>query len=598
MLQYLKKFLYVIRTDIKKIIILLLALIFSSAIEAFSIGLVGPFINLASYPNIIFQNYWLNWAYTESGVISPNQFIAIIGLLIIVLFCIKSYIYWWVQTYIVIFAYQVQGKLIRKLLHAYLSAPYTFHLDKSSAYVIQNIIKETQNFTNSTLIPIINFASSLVVTLCLGVLLTITNLATVILILGILLPLLLIFKHFKNQLSYWGRESSDANESIIRIINHGLGGIKETKVIGCSSYFRFQLSEQTRRYLDSASGYYSFLLLPRVIIESILVLFLIGLTSVFLILNQDIKQLTTVVSVFGLASIRLIPAVNNLASGASAIRYSSITLNKLYQDLKELELVETNKLEIVTLKNLVKRDESRQKNEIRFRNKIVLDAVNYRYPDAEKNSLNNLFLTITKGQSIAFIGRSGAGKTTLVDVILGLLIPTSGDIKVDGKSVYDNLRSWQDLIGYIPQSIFLIDDTIERNIAFGVPDSLIDRGRLNKAIQTAQLVELIEKLPKGTQTTVGERGVLLSGGQRQRIGIARALYHEREILILDEATAALDNETESLISEAIQSLSGAKTLIIIAHRLTTIEHCHKIHLMEKGCILKSGTYKEVVLGEE
>ncbi|MEM7591327.1 MAG: ATP-binding cassette domain-containing protein, partial [Cyanobacteria bacterium P01_A01_bin.83] len=197
--------------------------------------------------------------------------------------------------------------------------------------------------------------------------------------------------------------------------------------------------------------------------------------------------------------------------------------------------------------------------------------------------------------SIALIGKSGAGKTTLVDVILGLLQPNSGDIRVDGQSIYNNLRSWQNLIGYIPQSIFLIDDTIERNVAFGVPDHMIDRTRVEKAIRTAQLEELVEQMPQGIKTMVGERGLRLSGGQRQRIGIARALYHEREILVLDEATSALDNETEKLVSEAISSLAGTKTLIIIAHRLTTVENCDRIYMMEKGRIVKSGSYQEVVL---
>ena len=193
------------------------------------------------------------------------------------------------------------------------------------------------------------------------------------------------------------------------------------------------------------------------------------------------------------------------------------------------------------------------------------------------------------------IGKSGAGKTTLVDVLLGLFTPGSGDITVDGVSVYDNLRAWQNIIGYVPQSIFLIDDTLERNIAFGVPDGLIDRHRLTKAIEMAQLSEVVAQLPNGIKTVVGERGLLLSGGQRQRVGIARVLYHEREVLVFDEATAALDTETERLITEATKALSGTKTIVIIAHRLSTIEHCDCIYQIEQGKIIKSGSYQEVVL---
>jgi ATP-binding cassette, subfamily B, bacterial PglK len=231
---------------------------------------------------------------------------------------------------------------------------------------------------------------------------------------------------------------------------------------------------------------------------------------------------------------------------------------------------------------------------MQFRESIVLDQVNYAYPSTSEVVLKNLSLSIQKGQAIALIGRSGAGKTTLVDIILGLLTPTQGDIQVDGESIYNDLRAWQNSIGYIPQSIFLMDDTLARNIAFGVPDRLIDYGRLDQAIQAAQLTELVADLPEGMETVLGERGVRLSGGQRQRVGIARALYHEREILVLDEATAALDNETEKLVNDAIKSLSGTKTLIIIAHRLTTIEHCDRVYLLEKGRVVKSGSYAEVV----
>ena len=230
-----------------------------------------------------------------------------------------------------------------------------------------------------------------------------------------------------------------------------------------------------------------------------------------------------------------------------------------------------------------------------FGHEIVLDDVSYQYPETASHSIKDVSLTIKKGESIAFVGKSGAGKTTLVDVILGLLTPQKGDIRVDNLSIYKNLEGWQRIIGYIPQSIFLIDDTIERNIAFGVPDELIDKQRIYEAIRSAHLEEVVQKLPEGIKTKVGERGVLLSGGQRQRIGIARALYHECEILVLDEATAALDNETERLVTEAIKSLGGNKTVITIAHRLSTIEHCDCIYQLEQGKIIKTGNYKEVIL---
>jgi ABC-type multidrug transport system fused ATPase/permease subunit len=283
------------------------------------------------------------------------------------------------------------------------------------------------------------------------------------------------------------------------------------------------------------------------------------------------------------------------------LRYSTPVVDQLYFDLQEVEKASWSHIsevpQITPGAKLMSKSQTAP-SKLKFTDRIEVEELTFRYAADADLTLNHINLQIQKGQAIGLIGRSGAGKSTLVDVILGLLTPESGDIKVDGVSVLNDLRAWQSLIGYIPQSIFLMDQTIARNIAFGVADEHIDLHRLNRAVEAAQLSELVDQLPDGLDTFVGERGIRLSGGQRQRIGIARALYHEREILILDEATSALDNETEALVSQAIQSLSGTKTMIIIAHRLSTIEHCDRIYLLEKGQVVKSGSYQEVVLGEQ
>jgi ABC-type multidrug transport system fused ATPase/permease subunit len=285
------------------------------------------------------------------------------------------------------------------------------------------------------------------------------------------------------------------------------------------------------------------------------------------------------------------------------MRSNTHALDKLYYEFKELE--DLNDADERWLLRTTDTSNSRIKNtnlskkgiDFSFDNEIRIENLTFQYLNAKDNALDGISLTINKGESIGLIGKSGSGKTTLVDVILGLYMPQVGDIKVDGTSVYRDLRTWQNMLGYVPQSIFLIDDTLERNIAFGVPDALIDQDRLEKAIAMAQLEEVVSNLPEGIKTVVGERGVLLSGGQRQRVGIARVLYHEREILVFDEATSALDSETELLVTEATKALSGQKTIIIIAHRLSTIEHCDRIYQLDRGKVIKSGSYKEVVIGE-
>jgi ABC-type multidrug transport system fused ATPase/permease subunit len=435
---------------------------------------------------------------------------------------------------------------------------------------------------------------------------------------------------------------------MIQIINHGLGGIKETKIIGCESFFEEQLADEARKFGEASGGFYSLRIAPRILIETLLVVFLIGFTSVLLITNQSLESMFAVLSVFALASIRLIPAITNVLNANTTLRSSVHALNSLYFDLKELdevktELISKQKSYLHRSSDLNIQTSSSSASSLQavlpstpssaptvdlngtysdylnaayldylngtyvqgstpkppslekaiFMKKIQLHHVVYRYPSRPEDAISDVSLVINKGESVAFVGKSGAGKTTLVDIILGLLTPDQGDITVDDQSIYSNIRAWQNLIGYIPQSIFLTDQTIEKNIAFGIDVNDIDPTRLEEAIRAAQLTEVIANLPKGVKTKVGERGIQLSGGQRQRVGIARAIYHGREILVLDEATAALDSETESLVTESIKSLSGTKTILIIAHRLSTIEHCDRVYLMDKGRLVKSGTFAEV-----
>ncbi|MBW4518509.1 MAG: ABC transporter ATP-binding protein/permease [Scytolyngbya sp. HA4215-MV1] len=597
-MNFLSKFLYVLPS--KPIILLpwLLAFICSSILEVFGIGIIGPFIGLASHSGIIYQNIWLHRAYTILGVKQESHFIALIGILVILIFCFKSLIVWYTQSRIFKFSYLQQEKLISRLMHSYIEAPYELFINKNTVQVINNVVGQTKTFTDKILSTFLVSVSNLVTILAISFLLCLVSPVAVLSLLLILSPLLVLFNAFKGKVKAWSKALHEADLGILRGINHGLGGFKETRVIGCGSYFEEETLQQAHQMAEVSIKFYAFKLAPRFIIEVILVVFLVGLISIALLFNQGVEELIPVLSIFALASIRLIPACTNLANGLSILRNNSHQMNQLYLDLKELENAHMEAglhLPMMTEKSEKGSYLENKLSKISFIEKIVLDRVSFRYGSEGGNVLDQVSITIPKGQAIGLIGRSGAGKTTLVDVILGLLIPQSGDIQVDGLSIYSDLRSWQNLIGYIPQSIFLIDDTIERNIAFGLPDHQIDAQRLEKAIRAAQLTEVIEHLPNGVKTRVGERGIMLSGGQRQRVGIARALYHKREILVLDEATSALDNETERLVTEAIQALSGIKTMIIIAHRLTTLEHCDQVYLLDKGAIVRSGSLQEVML---
>ncbi|MGB3312384.1 MAG: ABC transporter ATP-binding protein [Nodosilinea sp.] len=593
MIQYFKKIWYILGDSKKKLPLLMLVFVVSSMAETFGIGLLGPFFAIVSDPTLIDRTPVLQGISNVLGIQSDKSFIVFLCGLIVSVFLIKSVLYFFSKYYILHFSHSHRGKMIETLNRAYLNSDYNYFIDKNSANLLKNITVETQDFCYKILLSLLYGISNLLILFFLLLLMMATDLLLLLVTLAAIAPIFLVIFSMRKKLRIWGRTVSEATQNIIKTLNHGLGGFKETRVIGCASYFEAQMAEYTQQYAHTASLSASFNMLPRILIETALVVFIVlFIAASQLFLTRSADALIASLSVFAVASIRLLPAASQVMSALGGIQSTRHVADILYADLKEAEnqLVKHN----YTQKDAGGSLSANPPEIMGFTKQINLHNVLYRYSEKIEPAINDISLEINKGESIAFIGKSGAGKTTLVDIILGVLTPQEGDITVDGVSIYKNLRAWQNLVGYIPQSIFLLDDTVERNIAFGVPDHLINQDRLEKSIASAQLEELVQQLPNGISTRVGERGVMLSGGQRQRIGIARALYHEREVLVLDEATSALDNETEQKVSEAIQKLSGEKTVIIIAHRLSTVEHCDRVYLMEKGELRKSGSYTEVV----
>jgi ABC-type multidrug transport system fused ATPase/permease subunit len=603
MIKYLSKVWYILKGSRKKLPFIITVFIATSVLEALGIGAIGPFLALASNPDDVLNIKVLEWLYSHLNLSSTDDFIPILGLIIAAVFLVKSIFYFVGKFYVARFSFNQQAQLSSRLLKSYLIAPYTFHLKKNSAAIINNIIGETQYFNYGAMQPLLTSLGNFIVLILLFVLLAGTDLTLLVIISIILLATFISFFQLRNFYKRWGKEVSQATEASIRVIRHSLGGLKETRIIGCEDYFENQINHEVGIIADRGTKSTAFRDLPRIVIETVLVIFILAFVCLARIfLDQDMEEITSTMAIFGLAGIRLIPAASNLISSMGILQNRSYAVDQLYHDLKELED------EGVKLNTLIPNRLQQQRNtasngslanqkptSMNFTKEVELQSLDYSYPGSVDLALQEVSLTFKKGESIAFIGKSGAGKTTLVDVILGLLKPVRGDIQVDGVSIYDDLKAWKNLVGYIPQSIFLMDDTIQRNIAFGVPDELIDQDKMKLSVTTACLDELIDDLPDGLNTVIGEAGTRLSGGQRQRIGIARALYHEREILVLDEATSALDNETEKYVSEAINALAGNKTLIMIAHRLTTVENCDRIYLMEHGQIIKSGSYEEVVV---
>ncbi|MEA5577334.1 ABC transporter ATP-binding protein [Anabaena sp. UHCC 0451] len=573
MIKYLEKVFYVLNIKKTKLVLILLTVTGASVLEAMGIRLISPFIIVASQPEFITKISWLYWIYQKSGIRDDNYWITILGCVFMLVLFINSTLYILSQNYINKFYNHQKTRLILRLLKGYLKLPYTFHLSKNSADIVKNIVFEVSHFSQQCMAPLLNSVSNLVVVLVLGILLARTNRLLLSLILTILLPVLIFCYYIWGKIRRWGEIQSKSKQEMMLILNHSLGSLKETQVIGCESYFEQQLLQPTHNLEQATTFFQNYQILPKIFIEITLILSIIIFIAISKIFwNQNIAELNSTLGIFALSALRIIPAASSLISSINYLQNSHYALETIYNDLNQIDKVShSQKFDNLTHENQV----------MYFHNQLELSQINYCYPDTSELVLRDISLTINKGESIAIIGKSGAGKTTLVDVILGILKPEKGEIMVDGISIYQNLRAWQNIIGYVPQSIFLMDDTIEHNIAFGIEKEQIDLERLYQSIEMSQLTEMIAQLPQGIKTLVGERGVRLSGGQRQRIGIARVLYHQRKILVFDEATSALDNETEKSVNQAIQALSGQVTMIIVAHRLTTITHCDRLYVLDQ-----------------
>jgi ATP-binding cassette, subfamily B, bacterial PglK len=601
MFSYLRKLFYLLSGNKIQLLWITIAFTASSLIEALGVGLIAPFLKIAESGGQSSPAWFRQFAvFLGISISNPDVIVLTFGLIIVGLFIFKAIFLFLARFLQYGFLAQQKRFQMLRLLWAYLNAPYSFHLQRNSASLVQNVVFGTNAFIYSSLYPLIEFIANGLVVFVLLILMAYTDSLLLILMLGILLPIFWGFRYLGRWFQHWGEIEHRAIDAIIRVINHGLGGIKEIWVLGSKNHFLAQMEEQTHKNQVAATLYSSSVQIPRIMIETVLICVVV-LFVLFsqLVLRKDMQEVTAVMGVFALAAIRLIPASSQLLQSMSSVSNATASVSQIYHDLQQIEsdLKELPPFSVPELKReLVQWASSKpQINTTPFNHQVEIRNLSYTYPGSSDPSLRGLNLTLPKGKSIALIGKSGAGKTTLVDVFLGLLTPQNGEILVDGQSVYQDLRAWQNLLGYIPQSIFLMDDTLERNIAFGVPDHQIDPMRLQWALKAAQLHELVEDLPDGLQTSLGERGVRLSGGQRQRVGIARSLYHEREILVLDEATSALDNATESLVTESIRSLSGMKTLVVIAHRLSTIEHCDQVYRLDRGQVIQSGSYADVVL---
>ncbi|WP_078553423.1 ABC transporter ATP-binding protein [Bacillus alkalicellulosilyticus] len=566
----------------KKLLILFFMMIVAAIFETVGIGLIVPFVGVVTNPLIIQEQAILAYIYKLFNFQSSTSFIIFSVVFLLGIFVFKNFyllFFYYAQNRVIL---NQQVKLSSNLFKEYLTKPYPFHLQRNTAELLRNVNNEVPKVFQGIIMSGFYLLTEVLVITCIFVLLLITSpIATLTASILLSVSVFLFFKLFKKKISKLGKEQQQVTGNMIKWVNQGLGASKEVKVSGKESFFinayksQSQINANNKRYLNMLEQ------APRLFIETILVSIVLITMLIIIFQGTNTTQVVSTMALFAMAAFRLMPSINRVVGMITGIRYSYPALAIIYKDLFEdnekYNDSSTNK-KINLLSN---------KNEKTFKDTIVLKDISFRYPEQKQYAVRDVSLTIPIGKSVAFIGESGAGKTTVVDIILGLLQPEKGSILVDEIKLIEQIGTWQNNIGYIPQSIFLSDDTIRGNVAFGIDNDEIDDNEVWRSLEQAKLKDFVLELPEKLDTKVGERGVRLSGGQRQRIGIARALYHNPEILFMDEATSALDSETEMEIMKAIDGLKGQKTLIIIAHRLSTIKNCDITFTIHKGRLVSS-----------
>ena len=568
----------------KGLIILLFMMIIGSIFEVAGIGSLPVFIAILAKPQMIEKYSFIHNNLIKLGIENSSQLLIAGSILIIVVFILKNLYLTFLNFRKAKIIFDIQLRISKDLFTLYMKAPYSFHLERNSSELLSNVYDCVKIMITGIVMPFMNIIMEfLLILLTIILLLNVETVITfsTISIFGVAGYLYL--RITKKKSMHFGLELQKLRGFVYKVVYECFGGTKEIKVLNREEYYVKQFYKSSERS-TKAFIHQSFIGgLTKPILETIAICMML-IIAIFLVLkNNDVDKVLPLLALFGFASVRLMPSINQIISGYSSLRYSFSVIDPIYKDFEQLNR-ESN-LKFVNENSDI---------QIVYNHDIYFNEVNYQYPTGETQSLTNIDLKIHKGKAVAFVGSSGAGKTTIVDILLGLLTPTSGKVLIDGKNLQQNISSWQKQIGYIPQHIFLSDNTIRNNIALGIDEAEIDDTKILNAIKLAQLETLVNELPDGIHTEIGERGVRLSGGQRQRIGIARALYHDPQILIMDEATSALDNLTEKYIVEEIEKLKGYRTVIIIAHRLTTVQNCDTIYYMEKGELIDSGTYVELI----
>ncbi len=573
------------RREQRRVILTIVVLLASSLVQILGMGSILPFMAVLSTPEVIQSNQWLSALYENLGFTTESRFLFFLGLCSLgaVLFsnaCLG--LNQWTRVHL---SASIQRRLEVTLFERYLHSPYLVHLRRSQAELKQNILHETLQFSGIGNLSLQLVASVFLILCITGVLLAVNPVLTVLLGAFIGSGYGLVYLVIRSRVAGIGRSRMDANLQRYKMVDEGLGGLKELRILRRTSWMMRRYTRAADTLTTTLASQSVLSTLPRYFIEvlglgSMLVVVLYLLAS-----QADVRAAIPLISVFAFGAYRLLPAMQGVYSTTTTLRFYAPVAEAMEGELRNV--ADTKHLDV---------GERNEHEPLTFWNQIELRDVGFGFSEDRGRVLDGVSLTIPAGAFVGVAGETGAGKSTLADVILGLIPPDTGGIRVDGSTLDGSSTTrWQQLLGYVPQDIYLADDSIENNIAFGLPPGQIDKNAVREAARLAQIHKFIdEELPEGYRTLVGDRGVRLSGGQRQRIGIARALYHRPEVLVMDEATSMLDGETEARIFAAVERLAGDITLIVIAHRLATIRRADTIYLLHKGAIAAEGSFEELM----
>lgn len=580
LIQMLKQLNYILdKSQKRRAFWLLFVIVVSAGFELLGVTAILPFVEAAVSPEKVLQNQYVMKIAPVLGITTANTLLIFMGLSLILVYIVKNAFMLYANFVQFDFATRIQKELSVKMLNSYMSRPYMFFLNTNTSEVLRGCSNDTICVYN-ILDYLSTILSQILTVMMIGIFLIYTDPLIAVSVLCLMLVVLLcMVLFFKPIIKKAGQKNMDLLTLNNKILVQATNGIKEIFVMQRKEMFLDAYTESSEQSRKVQRTYNVLSSSPDRVVEGVCVSGIIGIVCIRLA-NDSTSMIEFIpkLAAFAMAAFKILPSIGKIASRMTGIIYNRPGLINVYQNMAEANRYSEQMQQYVADKQI----NSKQLMDLKFQKQLLINHVFWQYENQKKPVLTDVQLTIQKGEAVAFIGASGAGKTTLSDIILGLLQPAKGTVEMDGIDVYTIPMQWAHIVGYVPQSIFLMDDTVRNNIAFGLPADTIEDKYIWEALEKAQLKEFIEKLPYGLDTMVGERGVKFSGGQRQRIAIARALYNKPEILVLDEATAALDNETETAVMESIDALQGQITMIIVAHRLTTIRNCDRIYEIRDG----------------